>query len=256
MLLENGTSGPQRKRFIWEAEKRGRVVKTIWDDVDTTTNGTQELKNIFGGESPFSNPKPTNLIQRILQLSTNTSSSTILDFFAGSGTTGHAVLKLNAEDGGHRKFILCTNNESNICRDITYQRLKTVITGKRKDGSTYSDGLPGSLKYLKVGFIPVNDKMYYEYADQLLENIRTLVELENTVDMDNSKTVSIILDDDELEKFIDLIDQHLECKSLYLSHDVLISSEQEQKLHKNGIEIKTVPEYYYPDTESRGSDEH
>ena len=215
-------------------------------------NAKKEITRV--GLDEFGFPKPVSLISQLLKICQN--QETILDFFAGSGTTGHAVLKLNAEDGGHRKFILCTNNENNICRDITYQRLKTVITGKRKDGSTYSDGLPGSLKYLKVGFIPVNDQMYYEYADQLLENIRTLVELENTVDMNNSKTVSIILDDDELEKFIDSIDQHLECKSLYLSHDVLISSEQEQKLHKNGIEIKTVPEYYYPDTESRGSDEH
>ena len=166
------------------------------------------------------------------------------------------MLKLNAEDGGHRKFILCTNNENNICHDITYQRLKTVITGKRKDGSTYSDGLPGSLKYLKVGFVPVNDQMYYEYADQLLENIRTLVELENATDMDSTKAVSIILDDEELEEFISTIDQHSECTSLYISHDVLISSAQEQELRKNNIDIKTVPEYYYPDTESRGGDEY
>lgn len=217
-------------------------------------NGTAQLKDIFR-EKVFNNPKPVDLIIDFLRISSSPS-STILDFFAGSGTTGHAVLKLNAEDGGHRGFILCTNNENNICRDITYQRLKTVITGKRKDGSVYSDGMPGSLKYFKVDFVPVDDQMYYEYADQLLENIRTLVELENAADMDNNKSVSIIMDDDELDDFISSIEQHSECKSLYLSHDILISKEQEQKLHKKGIEIKTVPEYFYPDTESRGSDEY
>ncbi len=255
-LDPNCRKTPQKKTYYSEVGDR-MPAPSFWDyaNYGSTRQSNKELADIIG-KGMFQNPKPTKLISILLDLFENNKFSTILDFFAGSGTTGHAVLKLNAEDGGHRKFILCTNNESNICRDITYQRLKTVITGKRKDGSTYSDELPGSLKYLKVGFIPVNNQMYYEYADQLLENIRTLVELENTVDMDNSKTVSIILDDDELEKFIDLIDQHLECKSLYLSHDVLISSEQEQKLHKNGIEIKTVPEYYYPDTESRGSDEH
>lgn len=216
---------------------------------------TIELANIFSGEKVFENPKPHNVLARIFDFVTSPSSN-ILDFFAGSGTTGHAVLKLNAEDGGHRRFILCTNNENNICRDITYQRLKTVITGKRKNGSTYSDGLPGSLKYLKVDFVPVDDQMYYEYADQLLENIRALVELENAVDMDNNQSVSIILDDEELDDFISSIEHHSECKSLYLSHDILISKEQEQKLHKKGIEIKTVPEYFYPDTESRGSDEY
>lgn len=217
-------------------------------------NGTAQLKDIFR-EKVFNNPKPVDLIIDFLRISSSPS-STILDFFAGSGTTGHAVLKLNAEDGGHRRFILCTNNENNICRDITYQRLKTVITGKRKDGSVYSYGMPGSLKYFKVDFVPVDDQMYYEYADQLLENIRSLVELENAADMDNNKSVSIIMDDDELDDFISSIEQHSECKSLYLSHDILISKDQEHKLHKKGIEIKTVPEYYYPDTESRGSDEY
>lgn len=261
---KNGTGGPQRKRFIWEAEERGRVVKTIWDDVDTTTNGTQELKKIFNGDAPFSNPKPTNFIQRILLLSTN-QSSTILDFFAGSGTTGHAVLKLNAEDGGHRKFILCTNNENNICREITYQRLKTVITGTRKDGSKYSDGLPGSLKYFKTDFIPISEKMYYEYADDLLLHVRELVELENAVNFDKDKTVAIVLDDDEMEEFIATLVESgrneqkdtstglsvrstgLSVRALYVGHDVLVSGKQERILKSHNISINTIPDYYYRD---------
>ena len=151
---KNGTSGPQRKRFIWEAEERGRVVKTIWDDVETTTNGTQLLKKIFDGKSPFSNPKPIGLLTRVLQLG-SLKNSTILDFFAGSGTTGHAVMKLNAEDGGNRRFILCTNNENNICRNVTYERIKRVI-----DKETYN----ASLKYYKVEFVPISDKLYYELS--------------------------------------------------------------------------------------------
>lgn len=247
---KNGNGGPQRKRFIWEAEERGRVVKTIWDDVDTTTNGTQELKKIFDGDAPFSNPKPTNFIQRILQLSTN-QSSTILDFFAGSGTTGHAVLKLNSEDGGHRKFILCTNNENGICRDITYQRLKTVITGKRKDGSKYSDGLPGSLKYFKVDFVPVAEKEYYEYADKLLLHVRELVELENAVDFKRDKSVAIVLTEEELEDFCNRHSE-LDSKSnkettLYLGHDVLLSKEQKSLFKKLGVKVKIIPQYYYPE---------
>lgn len=243
---KNGVSGPQRKRFIWEAEDRGRVVKSIWDDVDTTTNGTQELKYIFNQESIFSNPKPLKLIERILQLTTK-NSSTILDFFAGSGTTGHAVLKLNAEDGGHRKFILCTNNENNICREITYERLKTVITGNRKDGSKYSDGLAGSLKYLKINYLPIKEKMYYEYADELLEHIRALVELENAVNLGSEKSVAIVLDDEELNEFVDSLDENSTCKKLYMGHDVLASAAQERKLKANGISVNIVPEYYYPD---------
>jgi adenine-specific DNA-methyltransferase len=80
----------------------------------------------------------------------------VLDFFAGSGTTGQAVLELNKEDGGHRQFILCTNNGDKgpdsvkIAEDITYPRIKTVITGERQDGSKYSDGVPANLRYYKI----------------------------------------------------------------------------------------------------------
>ena len=227
----------------------GRAPESIWfgDDVGTTRIATTELKDIFGGKSPFDTPKPTSLIKRILYLSTN-KSATILDFFAGSGTTGHAVLKLNAEDGGKRKFILCTNNENGICRDITYQRLKTVITGERKDGSKYSDGLPGSLKYFKVDFVPVAEKEYYEYADKLLLHVRELVELENAVDFEHNNSVAIVLTDDEMTEFEKVIStSSTTTRTLYLGHDVLLSKEQKNLLTENGIEVKIIPQYYYPE---------
>jgi adenine-specific DNA-methyltransferase len=104
---KTGEGGPQRKRFIWEAKERGKVTKTIWDDVETTANGTQLLKKIFDNTIIFDNPKPVGFIKRILQLSTNAKSNNIiLDFFSGSATTAHAVMELNAEDGGKRKFIM------------------------------------------------------------------------------------------------------------------------------------------------------
>ena len=211
-------------------------------------NGTAQLKEIFG-EKIFNNPKPIDLIKDFLQLSTfNSQFSTVLDFFAGSGTTGHAVLKLNAEDGGKRKFILCTNNENGICRDITYQRLKTVITGERKDGSKYSDGLPGSLKYFKVDFVPVAEKEYYEYADKLLLHVRELVELENAVDFEHNNSVAIVLTDDEMTEFEKVIStSSTTTRTLYLGHDVLLSKEQKNLLTENGIEVKIIPQYYYPE---------
>jgi adenine-specific DNA-methyltransferase len=214
-----------------------------------------ELEKIFGEKDVFKNPKPHNVLAKLFDYVT-TKSSTILDIFAGSGSTGHAVLLLNKEDDGHRKFILCNNNENNICKDITYQRLKTVITGKRKDGSIYSEGLPGSLKYFKVDYLSVDEQMYYEFSDELLNYIRELIELENGIDMNTSESTYILMDDEELEEFINSIRTHKKCKALYVSHDVLASTQQEQLLHKNGIEIKTIPEYYYPDTETRGSDDH
>ena len=102
---KTGKGGPQRKRFIWEAQERGKVAKTWWDDVETTTNGTQTIKKLFNGVILFDNPKPVEFIKKLLQLSTK-SNSFVLDFFSGSATTAHAVMQLNAEDGGRRRFIM------------------------------------------------------------------------------------------------------------------------------------------------------
>lgn len=114
---------------------------TSWiDDIDNNS-GSALLKNVLGADL-FDYPKPLDLITKVLKMSLSTKDYLVLDFFAGSGTTGQAVMELNQQDGGQRKFILCTNNENGICENVTYQRLKTVITGKRKDGSVYSDGIP------------------------------------------------------------------------------------------------------------------
>ena len=102
----NGDAGPQRKRFLTEAEERGRVAKTWWDDVDTTTNATRATKKLMG-EAVFDNPKPVSLIQRFVQLGTHDPSDAIvMDFFAGSGTTAQAVLEQNLADRGVRRHIL------------------------------------------------------------------------------------------------------------------------------------------------------
>lgn len=204
-------------------------------------NGTSQLKNIFGAKK-FNNPKPIDLIYDFIKLS-STKSSTILDFFAGSGTTGHAVMKLNAEDGGHRKFILCTNNENNICRDVTYERLKTVITGKRKDGSNYNEKYDASLKYYKIDFVKIDDKMYYEYADELLLHIRELVELENGINFNGNAEIAIVLTDEEMEKFVKM--ENNTAKILYRGHNVLMTAEQEAFLQENGIKVNVIPDYYY-----------
>ena len=101
-----GEAGPQRKRFLNEAQERGRVAKTWWDDVDTTTNATRALGQLMGA-SVFDNPKPTSLIQRFIQLGTyDPSEAIVMDFFAGSGSVGHAVMSQNAMDKGNRRYVL------------------------------------------------------------------------------------------------------------------------------------------------------
>ena len=216
----------------------GTTIQAIWTEkAYYTTNGGNEMADILGSKKAFSYPKPLALILEIVQR-ISAEDSTVLDFFAGSGTTGHAVMKLNAEDGGKRKFILCTNNENNICRDITYERVKRVI-----DKEDYA----ASLKYYKVDYIPVSERMYYEYADDLLAHIRELVELENGVNFTDNAEIGIVLTEEELDKFIANADSFAKCHKLYMGHDLLPSDEQEQILRTQGIEISIIPDYYYRD---------
>ncbi|MCR5290472.1 MAG: site-specific DNA-methyltransferase [Treponema sp.] len=248
-----------QKDYFDKDGQRKTKTKSIWDKKELNyQNGTTEIKNIFGDSKIFSYSKPIQLIQEVVKIMGLSSSSTILDFFAGSGTTGHAVLKLNAEDGGKRKFILCTNNENGICRDITYERLKTVITGERKDGSKYSDELPGSLKYFKVDFVEITEKEYYEYADKLLLHVRELVELENAVDFEHDKAVAIVLTEEELEEFMQSLassplsnqvetEVSERSRTVYLGHDVLLSKAQKELLKQKEISVKIIPQYYYPE---------
>lgn len=198
-------------------------------------SGTKELKDL---NINFSFPKPSSLISYLIKITNKTKSINILDFFSGSGTTGHAVMKLNAEDGGNRKFILCTNNENNICRDVTYERIKRVI-----DKENYS----ASLKYYKVDYIPISDRMYYEYADELLLHIRELVELENGVNFTGNNEIGIVLTEEELADFVANADTLTKCKKLYMGHDILPTGKQEKDLQAHDIEISIIPDYYYRD---------
>ena len=126
---KTGDGGPQRKRFIWEAQERGKVAKTLWDDVETTTNGTQLVKKMFDGVSLFDNPKPVGFLERIIELGANRD-ALILDFFSGSATTAHATMKVNAEDGGKRKFIMVqlpeNTDEKSQARKVGYLTIPEI----------------------------------------------------------------------------------------------------------------------------------
>lgn len=115
--------------------------------------GTEVLKSIFNTVKDFSYPKPLGLLDYILRMNTN-ETTTILDFFAGSGTTLHATMALNAEDGGNRQCILVTNNENNICEEVTYERNKRVIQGYTNAKGVAVEGLKNNnLRYYKSEFV-------------------------------------------------------------------------------------------------------
>lgn len=126
----------------------------INEEVGMTQDGTKDITNVFG-EKAFGFPKPLSLIKYLLKISNpNCRDATILDFFAGSGTTLHATMQLNAEDGGHRRCILVTNNENNICENVTYERNKRVIKGYTTPKGEQVAGLTGNnLRYYKTDFV-------------------------------------------------------------------------------------------------------
>lgn len=150
----SGNSVPSIKRFLSEV-KQGITPMTIWKytEVGHSQDATKELKDIFEGKAKFTYPKSLKLVQRIVRLYSNPY-STILDFFAGSGTTLHATMQLNEEDGGHRQCILVTNNENNICEEVTYERNKRVIEGYTTPKGQKVEGLKrNTLRYYKTDYI-------------------------------------------------------------------------------------------------------
>ncbi|MDD5862379.1 MAG: site-specific DNA-methyltransferase [Prevotella sp.] len=141
-FTRNGRGGMRKKAYLEEV--LGKVVTNFWPHslYGHNDEASKELKKIFGGKVPFDTPKPTRLIKRILEIATD-KDSLILDSFAGSGTTAHAVLDLNKKDGGHRKFILIEMMD--YANTITAERVKRVIKGYpykgKKEEEIYSKKL-------------------------------------------------------------------------------------------------------------------
>ncbi len=235
--------GFRRDKLEEELAKKKAITDLLLDWGDNQDSDV-EIKNIFN-EKIFSYPKPINLIKNIIK-STGYVNCKILDFFAGSGTTGQAVLELNKEDNGNRQFILCTNNENEICEKITYQRLKTIITGFRKNKSKYSDGIQSNLKYYRCTYVPRINTETENLHNNLLINIKNLIQLENGIEIDDNK-IRVYLNEDELDKF-STNEKELEiCEKIYISSDILLTSEQENIFENNNIEVYIIPEYYFED---------
>lgn len=153
VVRNNGEISLYKKQRPSLSDLPSRKPKTLFYKPEYSSgNGTNLLKLMFGGKI-FDNPKPLELIKDLIFLTTS-KQATVLDFMAGSGTTGHSVLALNRSDGGKRQFILCTNNENNICSDVCYPRLQKVIRGFKKANDETVEGFGGNLKYYRTAFVP------------------------------------------------------------------------------------------------------
>lgn len=143
------TTQPHVKKRIETSTEYLRTL--IYEDNRGTTLALAEM---FDGVKVFDNPKPIKVISKVIDFASD-STSTILDFFAGSGTTLHAVMQLNKEDGGKRQCILVTNNENNICREVTYERNKRVIEGYTTPKGAKVEGLKdNNLRYYRTRLLP------------------------------------------------------------------------------------------------------
>ena len=143
-----GNNVPAVKRFLTEV-KQGTACQTIWkyEDVGHNQEGKKEINDLFPEATVFDTPKPVRLLERVLQLATN-ENSIILDTFAGSGTTAHAVLKLNSQDGGNRRFILCEMMD--YAETVTAERVRRVINGYG-EGTKAVSGIGGGFEFFTVG---------------------------------------------------------------------------------------------------------
>jgi len=162
-----GKNGWSANFRIYADNLTATPANTVWsfDKVGSTRTAKTELSNIVQ-QFIFSYPKPSSLVSYIEKIASD-SNSTILDFFAGSGTTLHATMQLNAEDGGHRQCILVTNNENGICENVTYERNKRVICGYTTSKGQQVEGLKeNNLRYYKTDFLP---------RDRTMHNMRALV---------------------------------------------------------------------------------
>ena len=212
-------------------EKKELILNGTWAFKEKPIVNYKDFSPDFGnivneGWVAFNNgKKPIKMLKEFINYHTN-KDAIVLDFFAGSGSTGHAVLDLNSEDGWHRKFILCTNNENNICEEITYKRLQNVIKGYGNN-----KGLEWSLKYFKTEFVAnewTKDQLYFDLTEKCIPMLHmkedTFIEVETNdeysiyTNKDKSRYTCVYFDIiwEKYEEFKNKLRNIKEEKALYI----------------------------------------
>jgi len=216
----------------------------------STTMANKQLEGMFG-KKVFDYSKPYLLVKYLIERHPN-KNAVVLDFFAGSGTTGHAVMELNKEDGGNRKFILCTNNENKIAEDVCYPRIKKVIEGYKDLKEQNREGYKDNFKYFKTDFVDSaptdqNKKKIVDKSTEILcikENaFKPIIDKKGYKVFKNSDIhLGIIFDDEQIDKFVK------EAKSIKGKFHVYVFSfddsvpKEEFKSMEGRIKLCPIPE--------------
>lgn len=207
LWTKGGNGIPRIKVYKFEAEEQGQCATNWWsnDKFGCNQDATDELKDIFGGICPFDNPKPTTLIKALIQLGTIKDDAIILDFFAGTATTGHASLICN-ENGCNYQFIMCqineitTENPNGVALDVTAPRLKRIMTGScypesdkypfytgtsKFDWNKHNTPYGGSLDVYDIGTVSnaehVAGKTAFDVIDETLYGMEKFEHLEDKI---------------------------------------------------------------------------
>lgn len=247
---KNGQSKPQLKVFYNEVKMKGEIRNSWFDseNYETSTTGKKELLSILPDKKIFNTPKPVALYKEIIKMaiSPKVEKPVILDFFAGSGTVGQAVLE--EFQGKNASFILCNSNENNICKEITYERIKRIIQGYKNQKGYNVQGIESNLKYYKLNYIDKTkseDDTYY-IENELIKYTPEMLSLEHLSDYKN-ENIQIIQSDEDIDNLSK--DERLlaTCNAIYLANSVLITQQQIEIFEKCNIKICYIPDYYFGD---------
>lgn len=258
-MYNRGDLWPQKTRygiqiyFKFRGGLDGEPPESIWFDskFSASEHGTQMLDKILGKREVFQYPKSPYAVSECIKVASTNKDSIILDFFAGSGTTGQSVLELNQEDEGNRKFILCTNNENNICTEVCYPRIEKVIKGYTADGKK-RDGLGGNLKYFKTDFVDAEptDKNKEKLVDKSTEMLCLKEDCFDELDKgqafriftnSQNKLLGIIYDDDGIVQFKKEVKKMNKKFIVYVFSLDESAREEEFEDIKDLVELRPIP---------------
>lgn len=253
-LVAKKVSGNYQIYFKFRGGLDGRLAQSIWSDAKFSASeyGTRVLDQILGVREVFQFPKSPHAVKESILSASDKKDAVVLDFFAGSGTTGQAILELNKEDGGSRKFILCTNNENKICEQVTYERVKKVIKGYGKEKIKF----PGNLSYYKTDFVNIDNlhkiadeakiRVTYQAGEMIAVREDTLTEVEKNdwwQIFEGNDRITVIYFKEDKSKLGELIAK-LEKKNIPVALYIFSWGKNEYKgeYSSENIRVEDIPE--------------